>query len=160
VWPTGWQVAYSLARVEDRVDGRWVPRSWDQRHALNASVDWTPGPGWDLTLAATVHSGRPTTPVSGTLVDGLGAATPIFGPRNSDRLPAYGRADLRVSRSIPLRGSDLRGTLTVTDLLNRGTSCCIVDVTVLPQPDGSVIVARHLRDGLPRLVTFGINWRF
>jgi hypothetical protein len=163
LWPTGWQVAYSLARVEDRVDGRWVPRSWDQRHALNAGVDWMPGPGWDLALAATVHSGRPTTPVIGTLVAGLDGSwtiAPIFGPRNSERLPAYARADLRVSRSIRIRGSDLRGTLTVTDLFNRGTSCCVADVSLLPQPDGTVAVTRHLRDGLPRLVTFGMSWRF
>jgi hypothetical protein len=54
---------------------------------------------------------------------------------------------------------DLRGTLTVTDLFNRGTACCLVDVALLPQPDGTVTVARHPRDELPRLVTFGISWR-
>ena len=127
VWPTGWRAAYSLARVEDRIDGRWVPRSWDQRHALNAGVDWTPGPGWGLTLAATIHSGRPTTPVSGTVredvaegLEGSSTLVPIFGARNSERLPAYARADLRVSRSVAIRGSDLRGTLTITDLFNQG----------------------------------------
>lgn len=167
VWPTSWRAAYSLARVEDRIDGGWVPRSWDQRHALNAGVDWTLGPGWGLTLAATIHSGRPTTPVGGTVVEdvaggleGSPALTPIFGARNSERLPAYARADLRISRSIAIRGSDLRGTLTVTDLFNQGTSCCIADVIFVPGPDGTLTASRRLRDGLPRLVTFGVSWRF
>jgi hypothetical protein len=164
-WPTSWQAAYSLARVDDRVDGHWIPRAWDQRHAVNASVAWTPGPGWDLTIAGIAHAGRPTTPVSATAIaspdgDGSWTITPIFGPRNSERLPAYARADLRISRAIAIRGSHLRGTLTVMDLFNRGTSCCVTDVGFLPNADGTVTVMRHLREGLPRLITFGLDWRF
>jgi outer membrane receptor protein involved in Fe transport len=163
VWPTGWRAAYSLARAEDRVDGRWAPRAWDQRHALNAGIDWTPAPGWDLTFAATAHSGRPTTPVIGTLaagVDRSSAFAPLFGPRNSARLPAYARADLRIGRSLTIRGSDLRATLTVTDLVGRGAACCIAEIAFHPQPDGTMTVARQLRDEAPRLVSFGIRWRF
>jgi hypothetical protein len=159
----GWRAAYSLSRVEDRVGERWAPRSWDRRHVVNAGVDWAPGAGWDLTFAATVQSGRPTTPVSATLVaaaDGSSTIAPLFGPRNSERLPASSRADFRVGRSIAIRGSDVRASLTVTDLFDRGTSCCVTDVAFLPQPDGTVTVARHLRTGQPRLVTFGIGWRF
>lgn len=160
---TGWWAGYGLARAEDEVDGRWVPRSWDHRHALDVGFRWKPGDRWDLTLAGNYHSGTPTTPVTAELhqlPDGSSQIVPSIGARNSHRLPAYHRIDARVSRSIPIRGTDLRTSLTVTNVLGRENTCCIAEFVYIPRADGTVTVERRTRHGLPRLLTFGVHWKF
>ena len=37
-----------------------VPRSWDQRHAVNLGIVWSKGP-WNATLSDSYHTGWPTT---------------------------------------------------------------------------------------------------
>jgi hypothetical protein len=128
---TGWWAAYTLARAEDEIDGRWVPRQWDRRHALNVGFDWKPTRSWTVTAAGSHHSGWPATPV--TVEDEI-------GPRNSLRSTPYHRLDARVSRSMSIRGSDLTASLTLTDAFDLGGVCCVADVD--------------------RLVTFGLAWRF
>ncbi|MGH9331883.1 MAG: TonB-dependent receptor plug domain-containing protein [Vicinamibacterales bacterium] len=128
---TGWWAAYSLARAEDEIDGGWVPRQWDRRQTLNVGVESRPTRQWDLVLAGSHHSGRPTTPVT---------AEGTIGVRNSRRSTAYRRVDARVSRSMSIRGSDLVASLTLTDAFDQGTLCCVADIG--------------------RLVTFGLAWRF
>jgi hypothetical protein len=59
-----WWLAYSLARAEDRLDGRSTPRQLDQRHALNLNLAYQFGEHWNLALAWRFHTGWPTTPVT------------------------------------------------------------------------------------------------
>ena len=147
-----WWGSYAVARAEDRIDGAWIARSWDQRHSLGAGFHWRPADPWDLAIAGAYHSGRPTTPVT---------AEPVtFGPRNSLRLPAYQRIDVRASRTIPLGATALRATLTVTNVLDRANPCCVDGFDYVTQPGGAVTAEPRLRDGLPRLVTFGVAWTF
>ena len=56
---SGW-LGYAWSRVEDHIDGHDVPRSWDQRHAVNLGVTWARGP-WTATVIDSYHSGWPTT---------------------------------------------------------------------------------------------------
>ncbi len=67
VGPWWWRINYAWSRITDQIEGRDVPRSWDQRHAFNFTIGWSTD-RWDVTLAGTYHTGWPTTPVS--LVDG------------------------------------------------------------------------------------------
>jgi hypothetical protein len=129
----GWWAAYGVARADDRIDETWVPRSWDQRHTLNAGLDWTPARGWVFAAAGHFHTGRPTTP----LVAGG------FDIRNSRRLDDYSGVDVRLGRSIRLRGAFLDVNIVVTNVLNR---------------EGQI--GPRLRQGLPRLVTAGAVWKF
>jgi hypothetical protein len=103
----GWWINYALARTQEKIAGREVPRSIDQRHTLNVDVNYRLGRGWDANFAWRFHTGWPTTPLSNEEPDG--GALPTLGPRNSDRLSAYHRLDARVSRRWPIRF----GSLTV-----------------------------------------------
>jgi outer membrane receptor protein involved in Fe transport len=158
-----WWGGYTLASVEDHVDGTWVPRSWDQRHTLNLGLSLRPWAGWEFTVAGLYHSGRPTTPVaatSRTLPDGSLEIEPILGPRNSDRLPVYHRLDLRIVRSVWFKGSELRAFLNVTNLLDRKNVCCVKSFDFVPTGNSGVHVQRNDRHGLSRLLTFGVSWTF
>lgn len=103
----GWWVNYALARTEETIAGEEVPRSIDQRHTVNADVNYRLGRGWNANLAWRFHTGWPTTPLSAAETEGVG--TPTIGPRNGGRLSAYHRLDARVSRKWPIRS----GSLTV-----------------------------------------------
>ncbi|MDX1381201.1 MAG: TonB-dependent receptor, partial [Xanthomonadales bacterium] len=82
-----WWAVYSFARVADRIDGQSQPRSWDQRHAVQAGLAWRPG-AWEIGLAFSLHSGWPTTAMSFAVEeDGEeNVYVPLPGPRNAERL--------------------------------------------------------------------------
>ena len=161
--PLAWSLAYTLASASDEVDGRRVPRSWDQRHALVANAELRLGPAWRLSLGAVVHSGWPTTPVSATVVTGAdGGRREVLavGERNSRRNPVYERLDLRAVRGVSLRAGELDLVLEVTNLFNRGNVCCVDTFRIEQLPDGDVAVHRRDVDWLPRVPSFGVAWRF
>jgi hypothetical protein len=91
-----WWASYVLARVEDRIGGTDVPRSWDQRHAAQFGLARDTG-RWDLVAALNVHSGWPTTAL---VFDETNFAAPasIIGQRNALRLGGFASLDVRASR--------------------------------------------------------------
>ena len=97
-----WFANYAWASTEDRIDGRDVPREFDQRHALNLDVDYRIGEHWRLNAAWRYHTGWPTTPLSLEEIDNEGETVwiPVLGPLNSDRLSDYHRLDVRASREF------------------------------------------------------------
>jgi hypothetical protein len=148
---SGW-FSYAWARVDDRVEGRDVRRSWDQTHTLNLGALWSAGP-WQATLAAQYHTGWPVTPI------GLDAAGQVvLGPRNGSRYADYGSVDARLSYEWTLP----RGTLTVhgelTNALDRRNPCCTdIEYTVV---DGTPTLERELRHWLPLVPSVGVLWKF
>jgi hypothetical protein len=92
-----WWLDYAWASTHDRLDGRDVPRRIDQTHTLNVDVNYRLAPQWNLNAAWLSHTGWPTTPVS-IETDEAGRIVPILGALNSERLPAYRRLDVRLSR--------------------------------------------------------------
>ena len=94
----GW-ISYARASVRDEIDGRQVPRSWDQRDTVTFNVNWRPHALWNFDVAGVYHSGWPTTVVEGRLVDGVFHT--VLAPLYDDRLPAYRRIDVRASRRVP-----------------------------------------------------------
>lgn len=104
-----WWANYAWSNIEDVMNGRRVPRRFDQPHALNLDLDIVLGVRWTLNLAWRYHTGWPTTPLSLQEVvvlrpDDTGELEeetlflPVLGPPFSDRLPDYHRLDLRASR--------------------------------------------------------------
>lgn len=160
---TSWWGSYTLSSTQDEVEGELVPRSWDQRNALNWGVRYRLGRQWDLELTGTHHSGRPTTPVTAearTQSDGTVEIVPLLGPRNSTRLPAFHRLDLRAERSFAIRGTELQVFAGVANLLDRRNVCCVRSFDFDLESDGSVTVDRQDRPGLSRLFSAGLVWRF
>jgi hypothetical protein len=158
-----WWGSYALSRAEDLVGSTWVPRSWDQTHAVSAGVRFRIADVWSLSFTDTFHSGRPTTPVSATataLPDGSFEIVPQLGARNSERLPSYLRVDARLGRTFRIGSTRLTASLTVSNLLDRSNPCCVEAFEYAPHPDGTVTVTPKLREGLPRLVVAGVEWTF
>jgi outer membrane receptor protein involved in Fe transport len=152
-----WWASYVLARVEDRVEGADVPRSWDQRHAVQVGVAWN-GPRWDLGAALNVHTGWATT---GLTLDQADPAHPIAvpGERNALRFDDFASLDLRASRSVPLRVGSLEVFLEVSNATNRENPCC-GEFDLEEDDAGGMFLEQDTDNWLPRLASFGLLWKF
>ncbi len=159
----GWRAGYALARAEDEIDGRAVPRSRDQRHTLNLVVHRRFGSAWDIALAGQYHSGWPTTSVQAESVqnpDGSSTLRALMGPRNAARLPPFHRLDVRVRRRFQIGRGALDAFLEITNLYGRDNVCCVDGFRYLPQPDGTVRVERQESFWLRQAPVFGLTWEF
>jgi len=103
---SGW-ISYARASAHDVLEGApgiagvspaVVPRGWDQRHTATFNLNYRFGAHWNFDMAGVYHSGWPTTPVNGVVVNNVFHT--VLGAYNSDRLPAYRRVDLRASHNI------------------------------------------------------------
>jgi hypothetical protein len=136
-----WWLNYAHASTEDRLDGKWTPRLYDERHAVKMDLDWS-GERWRFNLAWRYHTGWPTTPLSAEAVieppepepepeppdDEAGEEAvllqdvhyvPVLGPINSLRLAAYHRLDLRASRTWRTRWGRLDAFVDVQNVYDR-----------------------------------------
>ncbi len=146
-----WWLNYSWSRVTDRIEGKWVARSWDQRHTLNAGLNWAAGQ-WDISLTGRYHSGWPTT--SARLVDGR----LVFGDRNGERFADFKSVDIKATRFFALGKTELEVFLDVTNMLLFENPCC-VEYRVVSAPGGPQVERKE--DYWPRIVpNLGIYWRF
>jgi hypothetical protein len=106
--PLRWWLGYTRASSRDRLDGRWVPRPFDQEHALDLGADFPLGRGWRGAAVWRFHTGWPTTAIDVETVEdeeGEVELVPVLGPLYGERLPDYHRLDLRASRSWRLRSA-------------------------------------------------------
>lgn len=148
-----WWGSYTWSKVEDRIDGRDVPRSWDQRHAVQGGFGWQ-DERWNFSAAASIHSGWPTTDLTLESVD---LAVP--GPRNAESLPTSGSLDLRLSRSFDVRRGTLLAFIEISNATNRRNVCCI-DWDIDEDAAGNTVL-EHSRDyWMPLLPAIGILWEF
>jgi hypothetical protein len=117
-----WTAAYTWSAVEDRLDGRWLPRASDEPHALELQAHLRLSRRWTLSGAWLYHTGWPTTRVEAVLVDdGAGGSrpSPALGPIRGERLPDYHRLDLRLGGAWDLRGGRLGGYLDLQNVYDR-----------------------------------------
>ena len=160
--PWHWWASYAWSRATDRIDGRDEYRSWDQRHALQGGFVWS-NESWDVSFAANVHSGWPTTDLSlvadGVDPDGEPEYIVVPGPRNALRHNHFASVDFRVSRKFDVKRGTLSVFLEVSNLLNRKNVCCR-DWDIADGPDGTPELELSLDYWLPRLPAVGILWEF
>ncbi|HSK77563.1 MAG TPA: TonB-dependent receptor [Thermoanaerobaculia bacterium] len=158
----GW-ASYAWSSATDGIDGKDVPRSWDQTHAVKWLTGYRLNERWSFSLSGTAHTGWPTTPVTAQLTtrpDGSTEITRVLGPRNSGRFPDYARLDAKASRVFPLRGSRLRLDLEVVNLTDRENVCCVDEVSFEARPDGSVDVLRELDSWLGITPSLSVTLEF
>lgn len=162
--PFSWWMSYGWSSAEDRIDGQWVPRSWDQEHAFRFSADYRPGEVWNFNLSGVYHTGWPTTAVSavlGTNSQGNPTIVPVLGPRNGENYDAFHKMDFRASRRVTTdAGNAFTFFLEVFNLYNRENPCCVDDFDFAVQGDGSVRVIRTEDHWLPIIPSFGFAWEF
>lgn len=156
----GWWASYARSEVQDRINGRWVPRAWNQRDAFNFGVDYR-RQEWDLSVAGVAHTGWPTTGVTAVMVsgpDGSPTIQPIVGPLNAERLPDYFRLDLKVRRAFMVGQGRMAMFASITNLTNRQNVCCSTGFGFAPIGGGAVQVNREDAFWLGRTPVFGLEW--
>ena len=159
-----WRAGYALSSAEDVIGSENVPRSWDQTHAGSFLVGYRLDDRWFFSLAGTAHTGWPTTPFRTDLTVPPGGEEPDFdevlGPRNSERFPTYIRFDLKARGSFVVPGGMLRVEVEILNLLDRLNACCIDDVEIEVNPDGSVDVDSQFGYWLGLTPTIRLAWEF
>lgn len=143
-----WWAGVSWSEVRDLVDGRHVPRSWDQTWAASAGVDWLRGP-WRLGAVAGAHRGWPTTLVSGN----------ALGERNAARFPSRFTLDLRAEYRKPLAVGKLAWVIELTNAVNIGNTCCS-ELIAIDDGTGGVSFTTRRSDWLPLVPSVGVLWEF
>lgn len=149
-------LSYTWSQVTDRIDGTDVPRSWDQRHAINLGVTWASGP-WTATLINSYHSGWPTTSLSFDPQTGAPRVDPSI--RNRSRLADFNSLDLRLTRTFILPRGALDVFVEITNATSRDNQCC-VEYDVSTNADGSVSYQRDVSSWLPIVPSAGVLWRY
>ena len=162
-----WWASYTWSKVYDRIDGQDQPRSWDQRHALQAGLAWERGP-WEVGLAFSVHSGWPTTGMDYSVLPGAieedeeeaeDIFLPVPGPRNAEQLGTYAQIDFRISREFKVKHGRLSAFFEVTNATNRNNPCCL-DYDIEEEEDGTFFFDRSVEYWLPIIPAVGIFWEF
>jgi hypothetical protein len=150
----GW-LGYSWSRMEDRIAGRNVPRSWDQRHAINLGIAWSRGP-WSATVTDSFHTGWPT-----TRAELSSTSTPqvIVGTRNAARFGDYNSLDFRVTRVFTLPRGVLDVFVEASNALSNANACCVA-YTVRRDANGVETLDRSVDDWLPLVPSAGVLWRY
>jgi outer membrane receptor protein involved in Fe transport len=150
-------LGYTWSQARDSIEGRRVPRSWDQKHAINAGVSWARGP-WSVTITDSFHTGWPITKLR-LLEDSSGTLQPVIGERNAERLGDYNSVDLRINRTYALAHGALDVFFEATNLLSRENECCI-EYTMTTAADGSAVLEEELDHWLPLVPSIGVLWRY
>ena len=148
----GW-FSYAIVRSErrDSPDSRLRPSDYDQSHVLTAVGSYDLGHGWEVGARIRFAAGFPRTPVERAIYDSRrDAFTPVFGPKNSERIPSFYQIDLRGSKRWTLPRGELETYLELQNVTNRDN------------PEEIVYSATY-RDrgfitGLPILPVIGAKW--
>ena len=163
---SGW-ISYARASAHDALEGApgsaglpnaIVPRSWDQRHTATFNLDYRLGTHWNFDMAGVYHSGWPTTPVDGVLVNSQFHT--VLGAYNSDRLPAYRRVDLRASHNIDTSLGGLSFFVELFNVFGIRNVSGVNGYSFNLDATGALVGHRHKEVILGVVPSFGITYSF
>lgn len=152
--------SYVYTRARERIAGVWSPRSWEQPHALQLGLDAGLGDRWRLGANLFARSGWAYSQPVFAGFDAAGRPRLEFGPRNSERYPAYINLSARLSRQYRLADSDLEVYFEMLNLLNRENPCCIDRIVLTQSAEGSFELTTERQKGIPLLPSLGVTWKF
>jgi hypothetical protein len=161
-----WWATYTFAEVTDEIDGRDVPRFFDQTSAFSLSGTLQIGRGWSATALFNYHTGWPTTSVSGRSVVGPDGELVVeldLGEYNGERLPDYHRFDMRLAKSFSLRRDrSIEFFLDVQNAYGRDnvSGYLVDDRNFEILQSGAVSYTPLEQNWLGVVPSFGINFRF
>lgn len=149
---SGW-ISYAVVRSErrDGPDAALRPSDYDQSHVLTGVGTWDLGKGFDVGARVRFATGFPRTPVVRALYDARrDAYTPVFGAKNSERIPAFFQIDLRGTKRFTLPKGELETYIELQNVMNR------------ENPE-EIVYSANYRDkgfitGLPILPVVGARW--
>ncbi|MGW8267752.1 MAG: TonB-dependent receptor plug domain-containing protein, partial [Longimicrobiales bacterium] len=159
-----WSASYSLARAEDRVDGSWVPRPYDQQHTTHLHLSFHPTSTWTVTAVWQARSGWPASEQTYEIVE-LATGDPVTKNEFADlygvRLPPYRRLDLRASKRFDLPRGGLFFYLDLFNALNRENPQNLDYQQLFFDPYRRLLqFEAEVESQIPRLVTLGLRWEF
>jgi outer membrane receptor protein involved in Fe transport len=152
---SGW-LSYTWSQATDRIGNEDVPRSWDQRHAINLGVTWASGP-WTATLINSFHSGWPTTELAMDPTTGVPSID--LSARNRSRFADFNSLDMRLTRTFLMPRGALDVFVELTNATSRENPCC-AEYEPRQNADGSVTYVRDLNSWLPLIPSAGVLWRY
>jgi hypothetical protein len=165
--PLSYWLSYSLSRTREKVDGRWMPRYYDQRHTFYCDLSWKPNHKWRINLAWQYHTGWPYT--AAQIVDLHQTSQGIWnwrwgpGPLYVEKFPDYNRADLRMNRSFFIKRGRITVFLEIRNILDRKNpreyrySAILTAENMEAEPEIEVILDESL-GWMSRIPSFGIIW--
>lgn len=118
---SGW-IAYTVSRSERQDSGTTGYRLFqhDQTHILTAVAMFRFGHNWQLSSRFRLISGRPTTPVTGAVLDlDTGNYRPTMGSKYAERNPTFAQWDLRIDKKWVFDRFLLNLYLDVQNVTNR-----------------------------------------
>jgi hypothetical protein len=157
-----WSASYVLARAEDEVGGLWTPRRYDQRHTLGLHVTYRPTSEWNLTAGWRYHTGWPATSWTWDVTPlrtGANWWDREFGEVRAQRLPAYHRLDLRLTRDFQVHGNQLHAFLDLFNVYNR-TNLGSFNYDGNYVDNQLLVTELNGQEMLPFLPTFGLRYEF
>ncbi len=156
-----WAVTYALASTKERINGVWTPRPRDQRHTFALDLTWTTRNRWRFGAAWQYHTGWPNTPETLRL-DTIGNSiyvSDVWGPYNTDRLPAYHRMDIRVGHVAQTRRGRFLFFIDIFNLYDRENARSI-SKSVYISRNSPPVYGQNIDSLLPRIPSFGLQWEF
>jgi len=163
---SGW-ISYARASAHDVLESApgvagasrvVVPRAWDQRDTVTFNVDYRLGTHWNFDLAGVHHSGWPTTPVNGVIVNN--EFHTVLGAYNSDRLPAYRRVDFRASHNIDTSRGGLSFFVELFNVFGIRNVSGVDGYSFNFDSHGVIVGHRHTEVILGVVPSFGITYSF
>lgn len=153
--PIRWSVSYAWAKAEERIDGRWVPRPWDQRHTLKART-WYESDSWQVGLSLIGRSGWPTTPL---VSNQSNLSSQLYEATLSD----FWSLDLHVARTFrigKLEGSAYLDVSNTTSRENLGGYTYSLETTDAQTAPDLTSARRRSSKLLPVFPTIGLRIRW
>lgn len=156
-----WWLGYTWSQVDDTLSSENRPRAWDQTHDAKFGASWQWG-HWDFSLAGEIHTGWPTTALTGETVvnpDGSEELALSTSPLYSDRYDYFHSLDVRVSRDFDLSRGDLLVFMEVTNLFNDANPCC-TEYSLDTSAGGAPRLVSRTTNWLPLVPSLGVVWTF
>ncbi|CAN5220506.1 TonB-dependent receptor [soil metagenome] len=150
----GW-ISYGITRSErqDSPEAKYRLFDYDQSHTITAVGSFDLGKGWDVGLRLRFSTGFPRTPVVGAAYNArTDTYEPVFGDKNSTRIPVFFQADLRVAKTFHFAGTELQIYLDVYNFVARNNPEELVYNYDYTQ--------RSMITGIPILPVAGMKWTF
>ncbi|MEQ8692772.1 MAG: TonB-dependent receptor [Pseudomonadales bacterium] len=147
--------SYSHVEVEDRIQGRWEPRIWDQGHSLSAGFSYQHG-GWGIGVAAVWHEGWRTTHIPTYLAED----EMLNLQRNDRRLKDYFSLDLQISRTWQRGHHKITAFLELTNAFNRHNVGGIEYDVEEDEDIGGFNLTPQDETLLPLVPSLGVRWQF
>jgi hypothetical protein len=181
----GW-ASYTWGRAERESYGRVYPFEYDRRHAFSMVAAYRLSDHWEASATTRVASGFPRTPPLGVrvasqadivdidndgnreeLVPALDRGYPIYavdyggvGNLNSGRLPLFARVDLRITWRPRGAQSGWEVFGEIINLLNRQNAGALEAVLEYDPASDRPQIIEQRDQGIPRLPTIGLRFRF